>query len=97
MGRLDLKAEVRVADVGDVASWNVEKKLFDRILLDAPCSASGISRRHPDIPWLKDLSDVKSLAKTQAYLLDKMWSILAKRQTALCGLFCYARRRDRPN
>lgn len=79
LGRLDLKAEVRVADVGDVASWNVEKKLFDRILLDAPCSASGISRRHPDIPWLKDLSDVKSLAKTQAYLLDKMWSILAKK------------------
>lgn len=77
--RLNMTAEVKLADVGEVESWNKQGKVFDRILLDAPCSASGISRRHPDIPWLKDQADIKNLAKTQSYLLDKMWDILAKK------------------
>lgn len=79
LDRLQLKAEIKIADVGNLQAWNKEGKLFQRILLDAPCSASGILRRHPDIPWLKDLNDVRNLAKTQAYLLDKMWSILEEK------------------
>lgn len=76
--RLGLDADVKVADVGKIEEWHKAGKLYDRILLDAPCSATGILRRHPDIPWLKDLRDVRKLAKTQAHLLEQMWKILAK-------------------
>ena len=50
---------------------------FDAILLDAPCSASGIVRRHPDVRWLRRASDIDNLARTQARLLDGLWPLLA--------------------
>ncbi|HEX7157306.1 MAG TPA: 16S rRNA (cytosine(967)-C(5))-methyltransferase RsmB, partial [Burkholderiaceae bacterium] len=50
---------------------------YDRILLDAPCTASGIVRRHPDIAWLRRPSDVANLATQQARLLDALWPLLA--------------------
>ena len=50
--------------------------LFDRILLDAPCSASGIVRRHPDIRWLRRAEDIAALARIQAELLDALWPTL---------------------
>lgn len=49
---------------------------YQRILLDAPCTASGIVRRHPDIPWLRRPADVAQLATLQARLLDALWPLL---------------------
>jgi 16S rRNA (cytosine967-C5)-methyltransferase len=49
---------------------------YDRILLDAPCTASGVVRRHPDIPWLRRPADVAQLATVQARLLDALWPLL---------------------
>jgi SAM-dependent methyltransferase len=59
--RLGLQAQVRVADAGDPAAW-WDGVPFDAILLDAPCSASGIVRRHPDVRWLRRASDIAQLA-----------------------------------
>lgn len=73
--RLGLHADVRSADAGNVAAW-WDGVLFDAILLDAPCSASGIVRRHPDIPWLRRASDIDQLAAIQARLLRTLWQLL---------------------
>lgn len=64
--RLGLKADV-VA--GDVLAWKAEP--FDAVLLDAPCSATGTIRRHPDVAWAKSKADLVSLTDLQRYLLDK--------------------------
>ena len=73
--RLSLKAEVACVDVSD-ASEMENIAAFDRILLDAPCSATGVIRRHPDIKLLRRETDIVSLAKTQAKMLDVLWPIL---------------------
>ena len=75
LDRLELSAELLVADAGDVEQW-FEGELFDRILLDAPCSATGVIRRHPDIKCLRRESDIAALVETQARLLDRLWSKL---------------------
>ena len=49
---------------------------FDAILLDAPCSASGIVRRHPDVRWLRRESDIDALAQTQDAILNALWPLL---------------------
>ena len=74
--RLHLQATVQVADAADTASW-WDGQPFDGILLDAPCSASGIVRRHPDARWLRRETDIAQLAQTQARLLDALWPLLA--------------------
>ncbi|MGL4233868.1 MAG: 16S rRNA (cytosine(967)-C(5))-methyltransferase RsmB [Casimicrobium sp.] len=74
--RLGLKANVRAADAIDVASW-WDGKTFDRILLDAPCTGSGVVRRHPDGKWLKRETDIAQLAKLQAALIDALLPTLA--------------------
>jgi len=74
--RLGLKAKVVCADVADTPNWWTGQ-LFDAILLDAPCTASGIVRRHPDIPLLRRESDVAALVKEQRRLLDALWPLLA--------------------
>jgi 16S rRNA (cytosine967-C5)-methyltransferase len=73
--RLKLSASCVNADVGDVPSW-WDGKLFDRILLDAPCSASGVIRRHPDIKLLRRETDIAKLAMTQLHLLSTLWTVL---------------------
>jgi len=73
--RLKLKASCICQDVSKVEAW-WDKQLFDRILLDAPCSASGVVRRHPDIKLLRQPSDIKSLAKEQLHLLTSLWPLL---------------------
>ena len=75
--RLELQAHVLCADVANTAAW-WPSDLFDAILLDAPCSASGIVRRHPDIPLLRRETDVATLAQTQRRLLEAMWPLLAE-------------------
>ena len=73
--RLGLQADLRVADAADVTSW-WRGELFDAILLDAPCSASGIVSRHPDVRWLRRASDVAQLAAQQDRLLRALWPLL---------------------
>lgn len=72
MARLHLTAEVIAAEV---AEWNTTRQ-FDAVLLDAPCSATGTIRRHPDLPYLKDEADVAKLAELQRRLAAKAWSLL---------------------
>ncbi len=73
--RLSLTAKVLVADAAQVSTWH-DGQLFDAILLDAPCSASGIVRRHPDIRWLRRDSDIGQLVKIQAQLLATLWPLV---------------------
>lgn len=74
--RLGLQARVLAADAGTPAAW-WDGRPFDAILLDAPCTASGIVRRHPDVRWLRRENDVAQLASQQARLLATLWPLLA--------------------
>ena len=53
-------------------------QVFDRILADVPCTASGIVRRHVDIKWLRREADIQSFSKQQARILPALWQLLAK-------------------
>lgn len=70
--RLNLTAQVLCADARYPEQWWHGEK-FDRILLDAPCSATGVIRRHPDIKWLRRGEDIAALALLQAEIFDAMW------------------------
>lgn len=72
LARLQMQAEVKQGDGRTPADWCGERQ-FDRILLDAPCSATGVIRRHPDIKWLRRDSDIDELATLQAQILDAVW------------------------
>jgi 16S rRNA (cytosine967-C5)-methyltransferase len=91
IARLGIAAQVRteVADAADTGAW-AQGRLFDRILLDAPCTAAGIISRHPDIPWLRRRGDIATLAAQQRRLLEALWSQLAPGGTLLyvtCSVF----------
>ncbi len=73
--RLRLNAEVLAADAAATKNW-WDGKPFDRILLDAPCTATGVIRRHPDIKLLRRPSDVQQTVKLQAQLLAALWPLL---------------------
>ncbi|VTU37674.1 Ribosomal RNA small subunit methyltransferase B [Variovorax sp. PBL-H6] len=75
LARLGLSANVVVADAGRPRDW-WDGEAFDAILLDAPCTASGIVRRHPDVRWLRRESDTERLALLQAMLLAALWPLL---------------------
>lgn len=75
LARLQLQARVQVADAGDPSTW-WDEQAFDAILLDAPCTASGIVRRHPDVRWLRRPQDVDALARQQNRLLQALWPLL---------------------
>jgi 16S rRNA (cytosine967-C5)-methyltransferase len=75
LGRLGLKARTLAADASRPADW-WDGQPFDAILLDAPCSASGIVRRHPDARWLRRDTDIAALARTQDAILDALWPLL---------------------
>jgi 16S rRNA (cytosine967-C5)-methyltransferase len=68
--------ELKTANANQVDKW-WDGQLFDRIVLDAPCSASGVVRRHPDSRWLRRASDIAALTAQQAALLQSLWSTLA--------------------
>ncbi|HHX9849280.1 TPA: 16S rRNA (cytosine(967)-C(5))-methyltransferase RsmB [Salmonella bongori] len=70
--RLGMKATVKQGDGRYPSQWCGEQQ-FDRILLDAPCSATGVIRRHPDIKWLRRDRDIAELAQLQAEILDAVW------------------------
>ncbi len=89
LARLGLSARTLAADALDPASW-WDGEPFDAILLDAPCTASGIVRRHPDVRWLRRPGDVAVLAETQSRLLDALWPLLGpggRMLYATCSLF----------
>lgn len=89
LNRVGLKAGLQAADARDTRAW-WDGRPFDAILLDAPCSASGIVRRHPDIRWLRRAEDVLALARIQAQLLDALWPLLApggRLLYATCSVF----------
>ena len=73
--RLGLQAELIAADAADTNAW-WDNKSFDRILLDAPCSATGVIRRHPDVKLLRKPADVAKLAELQLTLLKALWPLL---------------------
>jgi 16S rRNA (cytosine967-C5)-methyltransferase len=82
--RLSLRATTVCADAGQPGQW-WDGRPFHRILVDAPCSATGVIRRHPDIKLHRQPGDVARLAATQARLLGALWPLLAPR-----GLLLYA-------
>jgi 16S rRNA (cytosine967-C5)-methyltransferase len=87
--RLGLHARTRAADARRPASW-WDGQPFDAIVLDAPCSGSGVVRRHPDIRWLRRPEDIAALAAVQAELLEALWPLLApggRLLYATCSIF----------
>lgn len=75
MQRLNLKASVVCGDAADPEGW-WDGRPFDRILLDAPCSATGVIRRHPDIKLLRQPDDIPRLVETQQKILAALWPLL---------------------
>jgi len=89
LNRLGQAATLKAADARQTATW-WDGIPFDAILLDAPCSASGIVRRHPDVRWLRRPDDINALAGIQAELLDALWPLLApggRLVYATCSVF----------
>jgi len=88
--RLQLKAtQIVCGDASKPDTW-WDGKLFDRILADVPCSASGVVCRHPDIKWLRRESDLEQFAAHQRSILNSLWQILAKNGKLLyatCSVF----------
>lgn len=82
LDRLSLNAKLIHGDAADIDSWWQGDK-FDRILLDAPCSATGVIRRHPDIKWLRKQADIEELASLQSKILDHCWQWLKPGGTLL--------------
>ena len=76
LARLGLSADVRAADAAALATW-WDARPFERILLDVPCSSSGVARRHPDLKWLRRAGDVPAFAERQSRLLSSLWQALA--------------------
>jgi 16S rRNA (cytosine967-C5)-methyltransferase len=73
--RMGLNAQVLAADAARPQTW-WDGQLFDAVLLDAPCTASGIVRRHPDVRWLRRETDVAQLAAIQKNLLNTLWPLV---------------------
>lgn len=80
--RLQLKANLLQGDAAKPQEW-WDKQQYERILLDAPCSATGIIRRHPDIKWLRKGSDIATLVQLQSEILDAIWPLLKPGGTLL--------------
>ena len=87
--RLGLSATLKTADASKPEEW-WDGKPYDRILLDVPCSGSGVTRRHPDIKWIRRETDIFALARQQARLLAVLWNCLGiggKLLYATCSVF----------
>ncbi|MCX7177817.1 MAG: 16S rRNA (cytosine(967)-C(5))-methyltransferase RsmB [Proteobacteria bacterium] len=87
--RLGLQAQVKTADCCALDTW-WDRRPFERILADVPCSASGVVRRHPDSKWLRRATDIAGFARSQAEILEALWHVLApggKMLYCTCSLF----------
>jgi len=88
--RLGVSAALQAADAAQPAQW-WDGEPFDAVLLDAPCSGTGVIRRHPDIKWLRRQSDIPHLAALQRRLLAALWAVLApggRLVYATCSALC---------
>ena len=89
LSRLGHSTELIVDDASDIESW-WDSIFFDLILLDAPCSSSGVIRRHPDIKHLRRKDDIYTFQKKQLKIISAMWKILAPKGRLLyvtCSIF----------
>ena len=89
LARLGLRANLKTGDASKPDEW-WDNKPFDRILLDVPCSGSGVVRRHPDIKWIRRETDIFALARQQTRLLAVLWSCLGiggRLLYATCSVF----------
>ena len=89
LARIGRAAEVRQGDAARPSDW-WDGQPYRRILLDAPCSASGIVRRHPDVRWLRRRSDIATMARRQSEMLAALWGVLEPGGTLLfatCSVF----------
>ena len=87
--RLRLSARLRAVDAATLDAW-WDGNPFERVLVDAPCSASGVVRRHPDIKWLRRPSDIAGFAAQQRRLLEALWKVVAgggKLLYVTCSIF----------
>ena len=87
--RLHLAAQLKCADAAEPESW-WDGNQVQRVLLDAPCSASGIVRRHPDIKWLRREDDIAGFKQQQQRLLQALWQVVARGGKLLyvtCSIF----------
>jgi 16S rRNA (cytosine967-C5)-methyltransferase len=87
--RLKLNARLVCGDAATPEDW-WDGQLFERILADVPCSASGVVRRHPDIKWLRRPSDIERFAQQQSQILQALWPLLAaggRLLYATCSIF----------
>jgi 16S rRNA (cytosine967-C5)-methyltransferase len=75
LARLGLEASLKAADAADLSTW-WDGELYDAVLLDAPCSASGVVRRHPDSKWLRRDQDIAQNARVQNRLLGALWHVV---------------------
>lgn len=80
--RLGHSGKIIIGDASQPKNW-WDGQRFDRILLDAPCSATGIIRRHPDIKWLRKAKDIEVLVELQKQILDAIWLLLKPGGTLL--------------
>jgi len=90
LDRLGLAAELRAGDAGRPADWAGPGERYERILLDAPCTASGVVRRHPDIRLRRRPQDLRRAVRRQQRLLDALWPLLApggRLVYATCSIF----------
>ncbi len=85
LARLKLKAGVKAGDAREPKGW-WDGTAFDRILVDAPCSGTGVIRRHPDIKWLRRPADIPRMAQAQLDLLHALWPLLAPGGLLLYGV-----------
>ncbi|BBO60517.1 ribosomal RNA small subunit methyltransferase B [Mycoavidus sp. B2-EB] len=89
LDRLQLVATVCIGSASSPEQW-WDGQLFDRVLIDAPCSGSGIVRRHPDIRWLRRSTDLTALAREQQRMLAALWPLLkpgGELVYATCSIF----------
>ncbi len=89
LARINCSARVLLGDAGDPDSW-FDGALYDRVLADLPCSASGVIRRHPDIKLLRRATDLVDLAARQQAILDGCWQVLrpgGMMLVATCSIF----------
>ena len=89
LSRIGVAAKLIVGDAINPESW-WDQATFNRILVDAPCSATGVIRRHPDIKLLRQPGDIQPLSEVQFSILNKAWSMLApggRLVYATCSIF----------
>ncbi|MCF7522083.1 16S rRNA (cytosine(967)-C(5))-methyltransferase RsmB [Neisseria sp. ZJ106] len=86
---MDDRVRLRCADAQDLAAW-YDGRMFDAVLADVPCTASGVARRNPDIKWLRRPQDAAKTARQQETLLDALWQTLkpgGRMLLATCSIF----------